>query len=243
MSRNFELLQQIARKQEVDPRGSVDPPAPAGPWLPLGISARAQVENLVQSLFLNFGEHRVRTVLFTSTEPTSRCNLICAHIVDTLASRVTESVCLIEASPQPHELHQIFGCTQGNGFADLIRFGSKSLSEVVKPLPGSNIYLLSASLSDQEYAEKSRDLALRMEEIREEFGFVVIVAPQIHDHAAALSLGKHADGAVLMVGTRRTRRTAAQRATSLLETAGISVLGAVVDELNPIVPETISSRI
>src|SRR5437870_13841735 len=101
MSRNFELLQQIGKEQEVLPTQPEAQAAPADvnraqPQLE-GTQADELVR-LVQSMFLLPPLKSHRMVMFTSAEPGSGCSWICFHASVILASRVAGSVCVVDAN-------------------------------------------------------------------------------------------------------------------------------------------------
>jgi len=121
MSRNFELLNQAGKMNEVltsEPELRVEPaPMPVeveeppvdvelAQSLEIHGTARDEINKLVQRLFLVPGAHNPRRVVFTGNEPGVGCSWVCAHAAESLASQVQASVCIVDCNLRSPGLHR-----------------------------------------------------------------------------------------------------------------------------------------
>src|SRR6202451_3339579 len=105
MSRNFELLYQMNKTQEIlqtDSEPAVVPLVPVevttgAPTLELDGMAREEISKLVQRLF-QMPDKGPRHVVFTSMESGDGCSWICSRVGEILAGRVGGSIFLVEWS-------------------------------------------------------------------------------------------------------------------------------------------------
>jgi Mrp family chromosome partitioning ATPase len=83
-----------------------------------------------------------------------------------------------------------------------------------------------------------------IEELRQEFSYVLIYGPPIgQKHIEALLLGQIADGVILILESMVTRREAARTAKENLFAANVNVLGAVLNNHAFSIPETLYRRL
>src|SRR5437588_440503 len=128
MSRNFELLQNLGKQQEIIVPGSTDSitapitvaavsaaPAPAAEK-----SGMEEINGVVQQIFLVPGTNAPRVVAFAGTERGSGCSWVCSHMGDMLATRIAGSVCLVDANLRDPSLHQQFGIENHRGMAEAL---------------------------------------------------------------------------------------------------------------------------
>src|SRR5271169_2823419 len=150
MSKNFELLQQIGKEQEIFQMSApaiapapetfeeVVPPPPTTSYPSyFGGVGVDEVKALVQRTFLLPGTDAPRTVIFTSTESGSGCTWICARVAEALASQVTGSVCVVDANLRAPGLHQQFGIPNHHGLSDAL-LQPEPITNFVTPLSRPN---------------------------------------------------------------------------------------------------------
>ncbi len=246
MSRNFELLQRAGRERDI-----IEPAAPivqiksGMPRLPLRAPAQTQVEKLVERLFLNANGMAPHVVVFTSMNDKDRCGLICTHISDTLATRLAGTVCLVDANLHCPSVHQHCKSDNVSGLTALLQEPAKDLLGAVRPVCDGTVSLLPTGPTDVNVEQllRSESLRLRMIELRQKFGHVLIVAPPVHQYDDALLFGEYADGIVLVVTANSTRREAAREARDRIAASRLQVLGVVLDERTFPIPEAIYSRL
>ena len=76
---------------------------------------------------------------------------------------------------------------------------------------------------------RTDSLQEEMERLRRRFAYVIVDSPPVMTVTDASILGSHADGAVVVVRAGRTDREAVARAIEVLDSAGVAVLGTVLN--------------
>jgi Mrp family chromosome partitioning ATPase len=82
-----------------------------------------------------------------------------------------------------------------------------------------------------------------LEELRNEFEFVVIQGPAAGASSEAALLGQLTDGIILVLDARSTRRAAARMAKETLDAAQCRILGTVLTQRMFPIPERIYRRL
>lgn len=249
MSRNFELLHEAGRVQEMLRQRlevTASPSVVVGgtPAVQIDGLAREEVTKLVQSLFLMNGPQRTRQVVFVGTEPGNGTSWMCAHAGEILAAQAVGSVCVVDCNVVSPTLHEQFHVQNHFGLADAL-LGTESIRQYVQQLSRPNLWLLSGGSQN----EKSREgltqetMRRRMLELRAEFDFVLLdVAPLSLGNYAAI-LGSWCDGVALVVKANSTERKGARQAVKDIQAANAQVLGAVLNQRTFPIPEGIYNRL
>ena len=150
MSKNFELLQRVAK----DVYFSVPDEAPAPPRKPSmaspGPSKRELPEpgimKLVQQLFTHADkENSLKIVSFAGIARDDRSSWICARAGEALAEQSEASVCVVEANFAWPQLHVHFGAGNQVGLAEALAT-KDPIQGFAVPLPGRNLSLISAGV-------------------------------------------------------------------------------------------------
>jgi polysaccharide biosynthesis transport protein len=236
MSKNFELLQEMAKEDLLTP-ASVSLPRPkAMSPAPTGL-ANEEITKLVHRLFLNGGQTDTpRVVSFSGIARADRSSWICACAAESLASQADNSVCLVDANFWLPRLHTYFGADNRRGLADAL-FAEGLIRSFATPLSTRNLWLMpSGSAKGDLYTHVERCRA-RFAELREEFNYILISAPPLTRETEATLVGHVADGVVLIVEANQTRRESVRQAKERLKTSQIQLLGAVLDQRTFPIPE------
>src|ERR1700678_2472674 len=117
MSKNFELLYQMNKTQEIlqtesDPGAETVVPvsvdvATAAPALEVDGMAREEISKLVHRLFQT-PDKSARHVVFTGMDSGDGCSWICSRVGEILAGQVAGSICLVDCSLRAPSLHRQF---------------------------------------------------------------------------------------------------------------------------------------
>jgi Mrp family chromosome partitioning ATPase len=252
MSRNFELLKELGKEQEL--LGPIDgkrrevfaekvspSAASAGAMTQPGLE---EVNALAQQIFLASGADTPRIVVFASTEPGSGCSWVCTHLGEVLASRVPGSVCLVDANLRDPGLHQLYGCDNDNGISDAL-VHLDPIRTFVRPLSVPNLWLISAGFRrDEAQAQLSSDrMRFRLTELRKEFDYVLIDTAAMSICNDAISLGSMSDGVVMVLKANASRRETARQAIQDLQSGEAKVLGAVLNQRTFPIPDSIYKKL
>jgi len=252
MSRNYELLRQTQRNRAIGVRES---PAllsatnhnptwkrhnlPGSVGVDVDKITREESLKLVQSLFLlNGAPHRV--VVFAGVDSRSGCSLVCVGAAQTLAQNTSGSVCLVDTNFRTPSLPDAFGTTNHYGLSDSLR-KEGPVRHFAKPLLPKNLWLLSCGSAADKSTPllNSEEMKSRLQELRQEFDYLLLDAPPLGTYADAVALGQLADGVVLVLEAHSTKREAAVRVTENLRAANVKILGAVFNKRTFPIPESL----
>jgi polysaccharide biosynthesis transport protein len=250
MSRNFELLHEAGKVQEMLRQRVQDFTAPVAsetfvpgnPSLPIDASAREEVTRLVQRLFLSGA--RNRQVVFTGTEEGNGCSWICAHAADILASQTAASVCVVDCDVHYPTLHTEFQVSNHFGLADALTSG-EPVRQFAQQLSHPNLWLLSCGTgkeNSQQFITLDR-MRKRMFELRSEFDYVLLDVSPLNASNHASVLGGWCDGVALVLKANSSSRKAARKTLEELQAANVPVLGAVLNQRTFPIPQSIYNRL
>lgn len=250
MSRNFELLHEAGRVQEMlRQRLEVTPQSSTlvvtgSPALHLEGPAREEVLKLVQNLFLAVGPRRTRQVVLAGAEPHSGTSWMCAHAAEMLAAQAAGSVCVVDCNLASPGLHQQFHVQNHFGLADAL-LGTEPVRQYVQQLSRLNLWLLSAGSSSGRSQEllTQETMRRRMLELRAEFDYVLLDVGSVTAGNQAAILGGWCDGVALVVKANSTNRKDARQAVKDIQAANAQLLGAILNLRTFPIPESIYNRL
>jgi len=254
VSRNFELLDQAGRLQEM-----LEPPAehaavrqnvPAEdtgsstPTVEVAGKVGDEIAMLVHNLFLSRSGDGPRQVIFTGTESGSGCSWTCAHVAEVLASQVHASVCVVDCNLRSPSLHRQFVTKNHYGLSDSL-LGFDPISQYASPLSRKNLWLLScgSAAENPQVQLISERMRLRLSELRAQFDYVLIDVAPLNACKDGIVLGRSVDGVVLVLKANSSRREAARKAVQELQSARIEVLGVVLNQRNFPIPAWLYNKL
>jgi Mrp family chromosome partitioning ATPase len=235
MSKNFELLQQVDKLFGVaeavpaaPPVVAVEAPPASTPALHVGGTARDEITKLVQRLFLAPATEAPRTVL----------------IGELLASQVNKTVCLVDCNFRNPSLHKEFGLENHYGLTEAL-MQNEGIRQYLQPLARPNLCLLTnGSPAEDGLALLGSDrMRSRLQELRNEFDYVIMDAAALDAGNDGIVLGGLSDGTVLVLRANISRRDSARKALHELQAAGVVVRGVVLNRRMFPIPESIYRRL
>jgi succinoglycan biosynthesis transport protein ExoP len=251
MSKNFELMQRAGRFQDIQPPRklvTMVPPQPAKLWkhrrtrrtLSPDQLALEESSRLVQQIFLLQSQPSPRVVVFAGIDHGNGCSRICAQTAEILQQNVREPVCIVEANFRSPSLPQMLGVANHHGLTDAL-LGDGPIQSYARPVLNGNLSLLSAGAhaADGQSLLNSDRLRIRFDELRSEFGYVLVDAPPLARYSDAIAVGKISDGVVLVLEADSTRREAALRVSDYLRASQIPVLAAVLNKRTFPIPDSL----
>ncbi len=247
MSRTFDILHsENLRAAKLRPAPAPRPPMRA-PSAAHDIKAGVESEilNLVQRVFiLHAGPQAPKVVAFCGIDEGAGCSWVCARAGEALAAQPPGRVCVVDANLRSPSLHDQFRVENLEGFLDAMRDG-RPVDGFVRPTWSERLWVMTAGAasSDPHGALNPAKLKSRITELRDEFDYLLIDTPAMSLHADAALLGRIADGVILVIGSASTRREPARIAKESLESAGVPVLGAVLNRRTYPIPEAIYQRL
>lgn len=213
-----------ARVQDVDSK-------PAARWNPQDF-AREQIRGLVRQVFLS-AEHPVRQVVFSALEPETDVLSLCWRVGESLTLETKQDVVVVGDYPQA--LH------------------NREMNEMQRPLDGesslsnamrvaSNLWRLPSSSNDGTILTHA-SLHSYLGAVRSRFEYSIVAAPPAAESIATTAMAQLADGVVLVLSAKRTRRVTARKIKEKLEQAQVRLLGIVLSDRAFPIPERIYHRL
>lgn len=239
MSKNFELLQRVAKDDLFHFSGGPSPlPRKSLFAVPQGTEPpNAEIEKLVQRLYSSNREASgPKVVSFSGMARDDRSSWICARAGETLAKRADKSVCVLDANLRSPQLHLYLGARNAHGLTEALT-SNQPIRNFAAPLRKANLWLIPSGLANQRDCASLERYRERFAELRETFEYVLISAPPLSCEAEATFIGQLADGVVLAIEANCSRRETVRRAKERLEGAKVRILGAVLDQRTFPIPE------
>lgn len=255
MSRNFELLRKSETERELRER-EIRPPLDlvgnrvsepvAGSAddkrqkLAMDDPSRAEINKLVQRIFLQPGAYRV--VVFAGVTSGDGCSWITARAAEILAAQVPDSVCVVDANFGSPALHHYFGVENHQGLRQAL--SHKEETKSFAQCRGGNLWVMTSGSSQLEGEGTVSTFRQRFSEICREFDYVLIDAPALTlcDDAIAIATAA-ADGIALVLEANATSRSAAVKVVQDIEKAKTRLLGAVLNKRTFAIPDQIYRRL
>lgn len=259
MSKNFELMQQAASERQFQST----PPQPDVPLmagngsrfghvngygksngLDLDRFAHEETLKLVQRVFLLQSSAVPKVVMFAGVDPGNGCSRICAQTAEVLATNITGTVCVVEANLRTPSLPEYFGVTNHRGLTDsLLQDGP--VRSFAKQVRRENLWLMScgALATDSANLLRTEKLNSRLNELRQQFDFIVIDVPALNQYADAAAVAKVCDGIIMVLEANSTRREAARKMMENLQMTNTPILGVVLNKRIFPVPESLYRRL
>lgn len=247
MSKNIELLlRDKATTQLAGPITSSRESSQA-PCIPLRTDPIGSVEEaeLVRRVFMLSAHEAPRVVVFCGVGQVDGAGGICTRAGQYLAHHTGSSVCVVEGNFESPSLHQYVGLDNSRGLSDAI-FESGPILDFVRSPKGINVSLLTGGsrCGRMQALWRSEQLRHSIAELRQEFSYVLFYGPPVgHKHLDALLLGQIADGVILILESRTTRRETARIAKENLLAANVNLLGAVLNNYTFSIPETLYRKL
>jgi Mrp family chromosome partitioning ATPase len=245
MSKNFELLQRVARGDIFNlPCVPTLPPQETPGALPLRNGPPdTEITKLVQRLFFQGGKGNGPSVVsFSGVARDDRSGWICARAGEALAAQVDTPVCIVEANLRSPQLHLHVNTGNQIGLAKALSTTFPIQSFATQPC-GENLCLIPSGLVKPGLYTSMERSRKCFAELRQVFKYILISAPALTREIEATFVGQLADGIVLIVEANRNRRETVRRAKERLESAQVQMLGAVLDQRTFPIPEKIYRRL
>jgi hypothetical protein len=214
---------------------------PAGRWNP-EYFAREQIRALVRRVFFSSPERPVRQVVFSALEAETDVRSICRRVGEELALETEGSVAVVgEFSEDSHDLEtseaEMANHSARCGRTTLRRTGSGQRGNLWL-VPG-----LVPAIGKDGDGSSAAFLHSHLQEIRTEFEYSIVEASAAGESNQATVMAQFADGIILVLSARRTRKITARKIKDSLESAQARVLGTVLSDRDFPIPERIYRRL
>lgn len=230
-------------EQAQDPERGEERQVTQFPRLHGGESApvRKELDRLLQSLFLTSA--RRRSVVFHGVERGVGCSWLSANMAELLVECRLGTVCLVDANLVAPALHSEFGVSLTPGLANLIVEPAPA-RQFARRLRDGRLWLVPSGKTgaDPRILLNSDKTKMRILELRAAFDFVLIDTASGDPNAGASAFGQVTDGCVLVLDRNSTRHQDVLAAKNALGSAGVNILGAVLNRQDEPIPRSRTAR-
>jgi capsular exopolysaccharide synthesis family protein len=193
---------------------------------PAGSAAEAY-RTLRTNLLYSFVDDPPKVIVLTSAGPREGKSSTCANLGVVLA-QAGKTVLVIDCDFRRPNLHKIFGTRNLWGVTDLLcrdRLLEDTCQEI---LPGLKLLSVGPMPSDPSELLGSNRFAEFLQQMREDFDYVLLDTPPLGLVTDPAILATVSDGVLLVLDAQRTRKWALYQSVRSLEVVGANVLGTVV---------------
>ncbi len=194
-------------------------------------SRRAEeLRTLRSELMLRWFGRNNRVLAVIEPRPGNGCSVLAANLAVAFA-QLGERTLLIDANLRTPSQHVLFGVASQYGLVDCIK-GGESIESVLTQVPGfSSLSLLCAGDRPPNPQELLGRVSFGyfMETALVRFDVVIVDTPPLRECADAQLVASRARGAILAIKRHNTRLADVVRVKAQLESAEVSLLGAVID--------------
>lgn len=218
------------KKQSIS--GYKDMELTAVPEIPVRDAPRSPISDAYRQLqanlkFLN-SDKALQVIVVTSSVPKEGKSTVSANLGAAIA-QLGRRVLLVDADLRHSMQHHIWGQTNVAGLSDVI-IGQAKFEAVVNPVMDRLDLLTAGVIPPNPLALlDSNRMGGLVESFCKDYDFVIIDAPPLLVGGDALTLGKLADGLLLVARPGVLNYTSAAASAELLENSSLEVLGLVIN--------------
>ena len=166
------------------------------------------------------------------------CTRTCAQAAKTLANVVQGTVCVVDTNFEAPSLdHHISPSTGRPGLSDAI-LESKPGKDYAECIADSNLWMLVAGRQATRVNGFSKGATLEsyVRELATQFDYLLVDGPPLSSGSLAFSVGRAADGAVLVLEPAGVSPHLLLKARKQLEAARVPLFGVVLNQREPALP-------
>jgi capsular exopolysaccharide synthesis family protein len=201
--------------------------------LPVRDTPRAPISEAFRMLQANLkflSSDKPKVIVVTSSVADEGKSTVCANLGAALA-QLGNRVLLIDADMRRPTQHHIWEKANTEGLSDVIVGEAQVKAAVKEAMPKLDVLTAGAIPPNPVALLESRGMTALIEAVSQTYDFVIVDAPPLLVAADALTLGKVADGVLLVARPGVVHSNVATAAKDLLITSGQKVLGLVVNGL------------
>jgi len=196
--------------------------------------AREQIRRLVRQVFLASTPRAIRQVVFSAVEAEADIGTISLRVGEALAIETPADVAVVGVSQERATGFDTCLHDSRNDVGDR----STALRRMATRLKG-NLWLV----PDRIARANSTSLHTFLRDVRQEFQYSILQGQAAGESSVTAEIAQAADGLILVVSAKRTRRAAALKIKQMLEQAEVHILGAVLSDREFPIPESIYRRL
>jgi hypothetical protein len=248
-----DLVSALPRRQVADARRIEERPQNLQPCWDQELFEQEQLRSLVRQIFFPGWSKSAKQVVFAAVERRTVITETCLRIARALETQTAGTICVVQAENtstaqvrysafNPSDEFTTHGGTPQEppsvqGKWESLRKSSRQISEKLWTMPMD--VFLDGSVSGRSAVW----LHGRLEQLRTDFDYTLLQAPAAGASSEAALFGNLCDGVILVLEARSTRKFAAQRVKSMLNSANARLLGTILTERTFPIPERIYRKL
>jgi capsular exopolysaccharide synthesis family protein len=194
---------------------------------PFGVASEAY-RMLRTNLFYALVDAPPKVIVLTSAAHGEGKSTTAANLALTLA-QAGKNTLLLDCDLRKPVLHKLFRTGNMEGLVDIL-IGERAPREVwSEPIPGLKLVPSGPPPPNPAELLSSRRLAEVLQQVRQEFEYVLVDTPPVGRVSDSAVLAANGDGVLLVLDSQHTRKRSLKHALHTLEGVGANVLGTVMN--------------
>ncbi len=211
-------------------------PAPRNAWDPERFGWE-QICGLVRQVFSSNVPVPVRQVVFSAVDHGTDIHALCMRVAESLARETRQRIAVAGQTPLSESGETIHRVASGR-----IGEQGKSPFRQVPLRVRSNVWLLPRDEGGEDGVSMA-SIQQHLSDIRREFEYSIVEAPPASDSDEPMAMAQFADGIILVLSARHTRKATALKIKESLVAAEARLLGTVLSDREFPIPEKIYRRL
>jgi capsular exopolysaccharide synthesis family protein len=182
------------------------------------------------ALFFNTQGKQNSVIQVTSPTPGDGKSTLASNLAVSIAQS-GKRVLLVDADMRRPRQHTTFGISSRVGFATVLA-GQSEWRETMfecEEIEGLTVMPCGAKPQNPAELSSSPQVKILIEEMRQEFDFVIIDTPPMLAVTDPCPIAARVDGVILTIRIKKNVRVSAERATQLIQNLGANIIGLVVN--------------
>jgi Mrp family chromosome partitioning ATPase len=195
-------------------------------------------------IFRGAADPKVRSVLFTASQPREGCSTVAGNLAIYLTQVETGRVLLLELDALHPPRNPAVPAPRAVGVTDVLA-GEVALEDALHEVAGTRLAVLSAGTLRDDLPALLTAAAVGdlVDRLKADFGFVVADGPPVNGLPPVAPLAARFDGVALVTQANETRRQVVQRSIDSLKAASGRFLGVVLTQRKYFIPDWIYRRL
>jgi len=201
-------------------------------------------ERIIQRLLAFRGGRRHCCLLVASAVPGEGASTVARNLAVALGGSQRGRVILVDANLRSPSQHEAFQTGTADGLANVLS-GAVTPAAALREVPKYGIAVLPSGRPSDSPPHLQTVPALQgvITSLQSQFDWVILDGPPVTTYPDASTFAAVADGAILVLRAERTRWEVAERAMKVLNEAGVTLLGGVLNGRRYHIPEFIYRRL
>ena len=200
-----------------------------------------QYQKLRLHLLPNSKRAAVKVVMVAATDHGEGGTTTAAILASTLARSGNAKILLIDANLRTPALEQVFEPGQAyklTGLSDRV-LSEATLDQTIYDTDIANLFFMPCgrAVPSPSYVFDNAPISEMLATLREKFDFVIFDGSPLRDYSDSAFLADKVDGVILVVEAERTKTEVVSKIRKELESAGVNILGVVLNKKRNYIPE------